>query len=161
MQMSTSQTGHKLAVVTPLRFQLPPHPLYAPSNPPPPPLLLLPGPFPHFVRTCLIPRIQVSSYFLCIKFKLAASWLFDHPDQIISEPCPPSNQLSRKYLQPVHHTINPLSSHSPGSELLRIYLHRTAPALCSQTPHLSSLWWSIFLPPLEIYQSRISNPFHS
>ncbi|MEQ2289293.1 hypothetical protein AMECASPLE_031449, partial [Ameca splendens] len=96
-----------------------------------------------------------------IKFKLAASWLFDNPDQIISEPCPPSNKLSRKYLQPVLHTINPLSSHSPGSELLRIYLHRTAPALCSQTLHLSSLWGSIFLLPIGDLPVQDLNPFYS
>ncbi|MEQ2306755.1 hypothetical protein AMECASPLE_011463 [Ameca splendens] len=40
--------------------------------------------------------IQVSSYFLWISFKLAASWLFDHLDQIISKLCPPSNKLSRR-----------------------------------------------------------------
>ncbi|MEQ2293392.1 hypothetical protein AMECASPLE_032870 [Ameca splendens] len=44
-----------------------------------------------------------------------------------SEPCPPSNKLSRKYLQPVLHTITPHSSHNPGSELLKIFLQVANP----------------------------------
>ncbi|KAK5617143.1 hypothetical protein CRENBAI_012109 [Crenichthys baileyi] len=41
------------------------------------------------------------------KIKLAASWLFDHLAQVMGEPCPPSNELSSKYLQPVPHAIIP------------------------------------------------------
>ncbi|MED6269982.1 hypothetical protein CHARACLAT_005185 [Characodon lateralis] len=101
--------------------------------------------------------IQVSSYFLRIKFKLAASWLFDHLDQIISEPCPPSNKLSRRYLQPGLHTINPLSvirapKDLPSQNFSCIVLSDPA-SLIPLVFHLPS--------PLVNYRSRIPNTFHS
>ncbi|MED6247425.1 hypothetical protein ATANTOWER_000475, partial [Ataeniobius toweri] len=116
-------------------------------------------------------RIQVSSYLLWTKFKLVASWLFDYPAQVISKPCPPSNKLSRKYLQPVLHTIIPHSSHNPGSELLKTYLlvcklWRDLPPQynsCVAYPDPASLIpLAVRLPlPLVISRSRISNPYHS
>ncbi|KAK5603652.1 hypothetical protein CRENBAI_002970 [Crenichthys baileyi] len=67
-------------------------------------------------------RIQVCSYLLRTQFKLTASWLFDHPAQVIGEPGPPSNELSRKYLHPVLHTILPYSTYNTGSEFLKNHL---------------------------------------
>ncbi|MEQ2227199.1 hypothetical protein ILYODFUR_035334, partial [Ilyodon furcidens] len=92
-------------------------------------------------------KIQVSSNFLRTEDQAGSFLAFDHPVQVTSEPCPPSNELSRKYLQPVLHTIIPHSSHNPGSELLKINLQvsnpwRSLPPLnssCVTLPDTASL----------------------